>query len=274
MNTYMNHIPRSVSDLGLAKSKITQACNTFWNSSSHPCYTPQLYANILDKCEHNSKICNISTNSGVFLNEYNAKIIKDKNLYLVLFQHSEGCASEFELSILSDCISKYELQDHISLAHKDILDYNVDCEVTESDMFDIVLFMEVYPLCHKDRMFNMLGHIYKNILKDSGEVVYVHNMCTDPNAVVKLLKPYVKYVPGIWTDYGELVSIKDFNDFVDLSQFHIESSNIIASDTILNVIHAKLNIHKSIIDYLRCYEDMMYVIDTHKITLKKNQICD
>lgn len=274
MNTYINHIPRSTSDLGLAKNKITQACNTFWNSSTHPCYTPQLYTNVLEKCESNSKIFNVSTNSGVFFNEANAKIIKDKNLHLVLFQYSQGCGSEFELSILSDFITKYKLQDNVSLSHTDVLDYNVDCEVCKNSMFDVVLFMEVYPLCNKDRMFNMLAHISKNILKDSGEVIFVHNMCSDPNVVVKLLKPYIKYVPGIWTDYGELVSIKDFNDFVDISYFYIESSNVIASDTILNVIDAKLNIHKTIIEYLRGYDDMMYVIDTHKVTLKKNQICD
>lgn len=249
------------SQLDEMRNKITSKCNTFWSMSDHKSSTPQLYEHFLKNVTHRSNVCVVCPFTAFFMNQTNADLIRDKNINMTFFNvDKKGLGVE-------------ELQCHIDDANlKAYMNIIQDafCEHIANGHYDYIVFMESVPLIEKGLFHNMLSHSYLHLMHASSRVVCVHNMCQDVNTLVSFAKPRLKYVPGIWTDYGILVSKSDFEETTSDCGFHVNDMKVLCSDSIFNIIQSKINIPNIVKRSVNAFDENVcevYKVETYYISM-------
>lgn len=89
--------------------------------------------------------------------------------------------------------------------------------------YDVILFSESFPVIPEYIMKLMIEHC-KTILNPGGKIIFINNLIEKKqiNHPFALIKPFIKYIPLVWTDLGRAVVIDDFENLLKSHSLHQE----------------------------------------------------
>ena len=189
-------------------------CNEYLSVS-----TPYLYRTMLHRLQDNQSILEVGVGTGIPIFK-NLDLIKQKNINI----HGIDIDKDYT----EYCSSLFVNEKQISIEIKDLF--------TITETYDVILFSESLPVIPRHIMELMLEHC-KTILKPNGKIIFLNNLIMKNQQIhpLALLKPYIKYIPFVWIDFGEAIVMDDFENLLLAHNFQFNSS-IIANNnlTLLN----------------------------------------
>lgn len=195
---------------------IRTLCYNFWlGNNIFSVSTPKLYNDMLDYVENNSKILEVGIGSGMPIICNSNKILR-KNIHIhgidIDEQYVESC---------KEGIVKSHLENNVSVEVQNLFYI--------SEKYDYIVFSESYPVIPIAIMDSMIYHC-KQILKPNGQIIFIHNLIDDEsqkNHFIAKLKPYIKYIPFVWIDFGRATTIKYFEHWLRLNSLKFQSEILV-----------------------------------------------
>lgn len=141
-----------------------------------------------------SSILDVGCGDGIYYTgEKIISLIKAKNLTIHSVDIDDGA-----IPICQKRIKLAGLSDRVTSECKDLLLIN--------KTYDIILFMESFPVIPRELMARMIAHA-RTISK---ELLLFHNLVEEKNALVEWMKPRIKYLTLV--DFGQLTSVKEMEE--------------------------------------------------------------
>lgn len=194
---------------------IRTACYNFWLGNScnlevlDGCSTPTLYRQMLNHITDNSSILEVGVGSGMpLLVNQNEIYLKRLHIHAIDIDEAyvESCKERLKNSIL----------ENITVEKRDLF------TVTERK-YDYVIFSESYPVIPEEIMTTMVHHCL-TLLNPNGKIIFLHNLLeneTQKEHPIAIIKPYIKYIPFVWIDFGRATTKQQFDDWI--SQFNLQT---------------------------------------------------
>ena len=190
-------------------------CYNFWlGSDLFVTNTPSLYKDMLDYIDSNSSILEIGVGSGIPIIRNEKKIIR-KNIQIYGIDIDEQYVNTCKENIPQSLLKFFNVET------KDLF------LIPESNKYDYIIYSESFPVIPLSVMQNMIIHS-KKLLNPNGKIVFIHNLVqyeNQKNHFIARIKPYIKYIPFVWVDFGRVTSINEFENWLkimNLSNFQKE----------------------------------------------------
>lgn len=164
--------------------------------------TPHLYNEFLQTLPDKSNILEIGIGTGLCL-KMNASTIKKKKLKItgidIDAEYINMCKQNINDAGLNDlCVAKVQ----------DLFDVK--------ETYDYALFMESFPVIP----IPVAGSMLQKAESVSNNIIFVHNICNDPNFLYRIIKSNLKNLVGV--DFGRSTSYKEWVEFLDTYGFSIK----------------------------------------------------
>ena len=189
-------------------------CYNFWlGNSFFSVSTPQLYREMLDYVDKESSILEVGVGSGMPL-IVNERVIFRKKLKL----HGIDIDSEY-IAACKEVIQSSIISGQVFIEQRNIFDIPI------SNKYDAIVFSESYPVIPETLMSNMVEHC-KKLLNKNGKIIFIHNLLEKESQLqhpIALIKPYIKYIPFVWIDFGRATTKQHFESW--LSSFDMKFQN-------------------------------------------------
>jgi cyclopropane fatty-acyl-phospholipid synthase-like methyltransferase len=160
--------------------------------------TPELYQKFLESLPDNTRVLDVGVGNGICI-EKCSQIIKSESLQI------DGIDIDDEyIQACQERITRCGLSDQVRVFKQDLLTF------IPENKYDIVIFMESYPVIPEDLMSKFVLHAKAHL---SSNIVFIHNLVQEKTLFRTIFKPLLVYTPLIWVDFGRLVSHSDFDKF-------------------------------------------------------------
>lgn len=184
---------------------------------AHSAGTPELYTRMLKTLKPNSSILEIGIGNGICI-EKNANQIKAGNFKIVGIDIDQGY-----LDICQKRIIENNLSDYVSCYYLDLLSTH------NFDKYDYIVFPGSYPVIPLKTMYRMLNKSKDLIMDGNGEIIFIHSLYTknEKNSLVMIgildfIKRNLKYIPLVWTDFGRMTNVFEFEEVINTQGFSIK----------------------------------------------------
>ena len=194
---------------------VRNICYNFWLGNEYlSVSTPFLYRKMLDEVDEGASILEVGVGSGMPLIS-NQELIMKKKLKI----HGIDIDEQY-LQYCKTSIEKSSISAQVTIEKRDIFDV--------SDKYDVIVFSESYPVIPEKIMEKMVEHCRK-ILTPGGKIMFVHNLLEKDenlNHPIAQIKPYIKYIPFVWVDFGRATTKKHFDEWLNRLQLKYYSKVI------------------------------------------------
>lgn len=175
----------------------------------HSAGTPFLYEKALTTMFNNTSVLEIGIGNGICI-EKNAEKIRSKNLTI------KGLDIDKEyLQICQQRIIQNNLTDNVSCALFDLL------KIDEKEQYDYIFYPGSYPVIAKGLMKTMLDKSKKLLRDDNSRIIFSHSLYMENKntsktmlKILDIIKKKLKYVPMIWTDFGRMTTVTEFENLL------------------------------------------------------------
>ena len=197
------------------KKKIRSSC--YDKIQEHSTGTPILYQKILTFISPESSILDVGIGNGICI-EKNAQLIKEKKLLI------KGIDIDEEyLDICKFRIKQNNLEKNVSCSILNLL------TISESSEYDYIIYSGSYPVISDELMHLMLEQSKKLLKERNGKILFSHSLYTEDikssKLVIKILnivKKNLRYIPFLWTDFGKMTSVIEFESLLHNHKLLIE----------------------------------------------------
>lgn len=181
----------------------TNIYDYFFGNLNFALSTPNLFLNVLEQIPKNSKILDFGCGNGVcYDNSKICKLITMNNLQITGID-----INSVYINRCKDRIFINNLDANVKIVLADIFTYKFE------DKFDYVILSESAPLMSEEFLNNIIQYISSNLLENIGKIIFINNLTDNPQKIVSILKPQLKYFTSI--DFGRIL---DKNEFIKLSE--------------------------------------------------------
>lgn len=124
------------------------------------------------------------------------------------------------VALCSERIKEAQLVDKVTVRNQDMLTMD-SCK-----KYDYIMFTESYPVIPTTVMCDMMTKS-RELLNPGGKVIFIHNLENNYDYVRAFLKPLLKYVPGVWIDFGKLTTHAQFEQFLTNNRYQLDQKRLI-----------------------------------------------
>ena len=209
--------------------------------------TPSFYRFVLEnQIRPNSRILEVGIGNGSCIVQ-NKDLIVRKNLKIVGIDIDDDY-----VALCLGRIQDAELSSRVTVQNQDLLTF------VDDSKFDYILFSESYPVIPTSTMCRMMDHcrllltdagprsgpneglpsegIPSEGIPSEGQVVFIHNLESEYSPFRGFVKPLLRYVPGVWVDFGKLTTHQDFDQFIEHVNYKITQKILIECVTLSSMI--------------------------------------
>jgi cyclopropane fatty-acyl-phospholipid synthase-like methyltransferase len=184
---------------------------------------PLLYKTVLERLPNRSRILEVGIGNGICVKR-NADLIRDKNLTILGIDIDPDY-----LKLCNQYIVEEKLEKQVKAICQDLLTMDT------KDKFDCIFFMESYPVIPNEIMKQMMEKC-KSLLSKNGHVSFVHNLVKSKNPFVDFIRPKLKYIPGVYIDFGVLTTHNEFDVFLKEVGYNCILKEVILVNTLNNML--------------------------------------
>lgn len=207
----------------MALNYIRTACYNFWLGNSFEldaldgCSTPTLYRQMLDYISSDSSILEVGVGSGMpLLVNQNKIVLKRLRIHAI----------DIDEAYVESCKERLKDITNILIEKRDLF-------TITNQKYDYIIFSESYPVIPEELMTNMIHHCL-TLLNPNGKIIFLHNLLEDETQKqhpIAIIKPYIKYIPFVWIDFGRATSKSQFETWINqfnlkTEYFKLYSSNV------------------------------------------------
>jgi len=172
--------------------------------------TPKLFHHFLKTIENNSLILDVGIGNGACYNkDYNINIIKQKNLKIIGIDIDKDYIDMCKQRVISN-----NLQNYLSVQLIDLFEFKSNVK------FDHIIFTESAPLMSQHLITKMINYIDNNLIKSNTKIHFINNLTDKPHLLFHL-KSFIKYIPFINVDFGNILNRKFFYDIATITNYKI-----------------------------------------------------
>lgn len=176
---------------------------TLFDPSVNPVSTVHGFLKIIeDHVSEGSTILDVGIGAGMYLaDERVHRVFRDKNLTL------HGI--DIDVSAINGLQKSLEDPSHplFGLATCSVQDLT-----HHTERYDVVLYMESFPVIPRGVMMTYLEHTDQNLLRPAGRILMYHNLSKSPSRVIEFVKPLAKYL--VQCDFGRQSKLSDMDGLI------------------------------------------------------------
>jgi len=162
----------------------------------NPVSTPRGFFKILQLIPDGSSVLDVGCGDGLYFTKPEViELVKAKKLNISCIDVDGGAIPICQKRVADAGISDYVTAEHIDLR-----------EVSKK--YDIVLFMESFPVIPRPLMAELIGHA----MTLGKKIFMYHNLVEKKDSFINILKPNLKYLTLV--DFGQLTSVNEMHECV------------------------------------------------------------
>lgn len=175
--------------------------------------TPNLFKNTLENIPKNSNILDFGCGSGICYKDNEViKTIYKSNLNISGIDIDKYSLIKFKKRIESNM-----LNNKIKLFYGDILTIDLP-------KYDYIIFSESAPLMSKELLRKVVLHMKNNLLNKNGKIIFINNLIENPQLIIKILKPNLKYFTKI--NFGRTLNKEEFDNLKNVLNMNVKYEKI------------------------------------------------
>jgi len=220
----MNHMRNLISQFNILRYLYDMIYNYMYQyiigNKKNNLSTPYLFLHSIQEIKEGSKILDFGCgNCLVYENEQVMEHIKTKNLKIIGIDIDESY-----IGYSKKLIKKINLDSHIEVKLENIFKCYIE---NENHKFDYIIFSESAPLMTKIEIQNIVNHMYNNLLKSNGSIIFINNLSSYDNCILKYGKPLLKYITMV--DFGRVLTKGEFIELAERFDKKIKFNVIVSN---------------------------------------------